>query len=242
MKSINIRSALLGLGLGLICASIILFYILTGGSNPPSGAEITGTDGNALPVVRGAVFYEPDDAGYTLLSAERVIFLDGNEPRAIDDAERAALRDRLSGVAVENAAIIGRFLEAGNGGSTTEIASQATAAISAAATTAPTTTTATTSAAATTAPTTTAASTTSPAVTTSPVATPDNSVTFVITRGDTATIVAKNLYDAGLTADSGALLNRIIERELTRELHEGTYQIEFGLSIDALIDRIRVKK
>jgi len=67
-------------------------------------------------------------------------------------------------------------------------------------------------------------------------------VTFVITRGDTATIVAKNLYDAGLTADAGTLLNRIIERELTRELQEGTYQIEFGLDTDALIDRIRVKK
>jgi len=111
------------------------------------------------------------------------------------------------------------------------------------ATTPPATTTSSTTT--TTPPTTTTTTTTPPATTTTTTttpSTPDTSISLTINMGDTATIVARKLYDLGLISDTDRFLDRLRERKLTGELLIGKYRLYPDMEIDALIDTIRVHK
>jgi len=65
---------------------------------------------------------------------------------------------------------------------------------------------------------------------------------LVIVRGDTASGVAKKLLSLDLIEDTVAFLDRLSDLGLTGELLDGKYELEVGLDLDVLIDKIVVHK
>jgi len=63
-----------------------------------------------------------------------------------------------------------------------------------------------------------------------------------IRRGDTATIVANKLQDAGIIDGTAHFLNRLAERRLTGEINIGDFELEAGMDVDAIINIISVRR
>ena len=67
-------------------------------------------------------------------------------------------------------------------------------------------------------------------------------VRITIVRGDTATVVAKKLMNAGLIDNETTFLKRLADLKLTGELLDGSYELAKGMELDTLIRNITVQK
>ncbi len=69
----------------------------------------------------------------------------------------------------------------------------------------------------------------------------DNIISFQVEKGDDLYTISKKLYEEGLISDKKDFEERVYERELSKKMHYGIYEINFNSDYDSIID-ILIKK
>ena len=266
MRGLHFKSALFGFGLGVVGASLVFLIFQQGGKSAQSsdsGARVGAAATNRIVNSQNI-----DDENLPYASG-RVILLDDGGARELEPDEAATMA-AAQFTATQPTSIqptTGAQASSATTGAPQTVTRPTTAQPTTAQPTATQSTAQPTSTQPTTTQPTTTQSTTQPTTQPPAAAQPTNTqptstqpapqptatqptaaqesaaaITVTIVRGDTATAVAKKLYDSGVVASTADFLWRLGERRLTGELLDGTYNLNPNLDLDVLIDKITVHK